>query len=132
MVAKQGREFSSKLHSHNMRLEPTLNYLVNDCDIIFEAKCDDGQQYIALHTGDPDGGCEYTLVPATEKALIAFKEERIDMRELMLEKGEEEWYIVTTYDETGNTIAFRQEGRISETRRLPKKGYHPLRTEPER
>ena len=109
----------------SMNLHPTWNYLVNDCDLIFEAQDSSGQKYIALYIGDPPGGCEYTLVPAEDKDLDEFKEERIDMRDLMLKKGEKEWYIGTMDHESGRTITNRQPMPISSSKRLPEKGYHP-------
>ena len=108
-----------------MNIRPTETFLVNDCDLIFAAEDDEGKRYIALHSDDVPGACEYAVIPASKKSLESFMKGKIDLRSLMVERGEQEWYLTVLNHSTGEGKSRRQPNPISESGYLPKVGYHP-------
>ncbi len=108
-----------------MNIEMTESFLYNDLELIFSARDEQGQDYIAIYSGDLTEGFEYTMVPVSQKSPEAFRERRIDLRSLMVERGEEEWYVMAVQDSYGDVDMQRQTGLLTETDRLPEAGYHP-------
>lgn len=108
-----------------MNLRPTETFLVNDCDLIFAAEDDQGKRYIALHSDDIPGACQYAVIPASKTALESFAKGKMDLRSLMVEKGEQEWYLTALNHSTGEGKSQRQPTPISKSGYLPKAGYHP-------
>ena len=108
-----------------MNMRPTETFLVNDCDLIFAAEDGQGNRYIALHTDDPPGACEYAVIPVTGKSLESFAKEEMDLRSLMTERGEQEWYLTRLHHTTGEGKSLRQPEPISKSGYLPKPGYPP-------
>ena len=63
-----------------MNIEMTEGFLYNDLELIFSARDEQGQNYIAIYSGDLAEGFEYTTVPVSQKSLEAFRGKRIDLR----------------------------------------------------
>ncbi len=108
-----------------MKIQMTESFLYNDIKLIFSARDEQGQNYIAIYSGDLTEGFEYTTVPVSRESLEAFCEKRIDLRDLVTERGEEEWYVMMAQGSYGNVEMQRQTGLLTETDRLPEAGYHP-------
>ena len=109
-----------------MNIKPTETFLVNDCDLLFEAEDDEGNHYIALHSDDVPGACEYAVIPASKIALESFSKGIMDLRSLMIERGEREWYLTVLNYSSGKGKSRRQPTPISESGYLPEDGYHPF------
>ena len=108
-----------------MKIQMTESFLYNDLELIFSAKDQEEQDYIAMYSGDLTEGFEYTTVPVSQESLKAFREKQIDLRTLMTEKGEEEWYVAMVQGNYSEVEMQRQTDLLTETDRLPEAGYHP-------
>ena len=108
-----------------MIIKITESFLYNDLELIFSAKDQEEQDYIAMYSDELPEGFEYTAVPVSQKSLEAFREWRMDLRDLMTERGEEEWYVMIVQGSYGEVNMQRQADPLTETGRLPEAGYHP-------
>ncbi len=108
-----------------MNIHLTETFLINDCDLIFAAEDGEAEKYIALHSDDVTGGCEYAVSPVSRESLDSFAKGQMGLRSLMLERGQKEWYLITLNHASGEVESRRQSKPISESDHLPKAGYHP-------
>ena len=107
-----------------MKIKHEETLLIYDCELLFQANDQEGQTYIVSHVADCDGECEYIAVPVTRHSLSNYKAGRIDLRELMLEDGQEVWYSAKVAGKRGELSLKRQEALLSESAELPMKGFH--------
>ncbi len=83
-----------------------------------------------MYSDELSEGLQYTTVPVSQESLEAFREGRMDLRDLMTERGEEEWYVMKVQGSYGEVNMQRQTDPLTETGRLPQAGYH-LRVVPD-
>ena len=55
----------------NVTFQESILYY--DCELIFTAVDEIGQQYVAAHTGDYETGCEYIVAQVSPEILTDFK-----------------------------------------------------------
>ena len=107
-----------------MKVKWAETLLVYDCELLFQAKDQEGQTYMVSHTGSCDAECEYIAVPVDEKSLSQYKAGQMDLRDLMLARGQKSWYFARTTGNPGELALQQQQGRLSESDDLPEKGFH--------
>ena len=90
LVAKPGHQPNRHLPRSSMKVKQVETLVVYDCELLFQAKDQEGQTYMVSHTGSYDAECEYIAVPVDEKSLSHYKAGQMDLRDLMLARGQEE------------------------------------------
>ena len=92
-------------------LESILYY---DCELLFEAIDAAGQRYIAVHHSEYPAGCEYSVAPAAQSDLAAFKAGSIGLRRLLLSHPAGEWYTARLGADDGPIVLVKQSTPITE------------------
>lgn len=104
-----------------IRYMATLFYY--DGPQVFEA-CDViGGHYVAVAVETQDAGERYLVVGVAPERLRKFRNGTLDLRTLIVEAGQEEWYLATTTDLTRPVNVEQQEIPIVESGLLPDEGF---------
>ena len=80
------------MNGHSLNVAFLESILYYDCELLFEAIDANGQRYIAVHHSEYPAGCEYSVAPAAQSDLAAFKAGSIGLRRLLLSHPAGEWY----------------------------------------
>ena len=110
-----------------MKLTITESFLYNDFELLFAAEDEDGNQFIGQYMGETPESIKYALIPVSKESLELFAKEEMDLRTLLLERCEEEWYRTDMEFEDEDEWPPKQERPFSETGWLCDSGYHPYR-----
>ena len=124
LVANQGLQPIRRVQERQMKIEQGETLLIYDCELLFQAHDQQGHTYIVSHVGKCQGQCEYIVVPVNRKSLSQYKAGHMDLRELMLIQGQENWYSARTTGNPGELDLERQFSPLSESPELPAKGFH--------
>ena len=108
-----------------MKLTITESFLFNDFELLFAAEDEDGNPYIGQYMGETSESIKYALIPVSKESLELFAKEEMDLRTLLLERCEEEWYRTDMESEDEDEWPPKQERPFSETGWLCDSGYHP-------
>lgn len=99
----------------------TLDYY--DGPILFEARDRIGGNYLAV-AGDGAGGDPvYAVVGISPERLHDFRNGMVDLHDVMLEEGSEEWFLATPNWATDDFQLEPQDQQLAESGYLPAKGY---------
>lgn len=107
-----------------MKIKHGETLLVYDCELLFHAQDQEGETYMVSHAGECGTECQYIAVPVDEKHLSRYKAGQMDLRDLMLAMGRKTSYSARTTGNPGELDLEQQQGRLSESEDLPKKGFH--------
>ena len=124
LVAEPGVQPIRSLQRSNMKIEQGETFLVYDCELLFQAQDQEGETYMVSHAGECGMECRYIAVPVDEKPLSQYKAGQMDLRDLMLARGRKTWYSARTTGNPGELALEQQQGRLSESEDLPRKGFH--------
>ena len=108
-----------------MKLAITESFLYNDFELLFAAEDEDGNPYIGQYMGEMPESIKYAIIPVSKESLELFAKEEMDLRTLLLERCEEEWYRTDIEFEDEDELPPKQERPFSETGWLCDSGYHP-------
>ena len=95
-----------------------------DCVLLFEAEDETGRKYIAVHDDDYQTGCEYIVTPVIQTNLTAFKAGRMDLRRLMAESPDGQWYMTRIGVETTDIELDPRDGPFNDSGNLPAEGHY--------
>ncbi len=99
----------------------TLDYY--DGILIFEARDPLGGHYIASHIDEVDGLDRYAVIGVAPDSLRRFRAGLLDLRSLMLEMPDGQWYIARPTADVDTPIDLEpQTGRLEDTNYLPEPG----------
>ena len=107
-----------------MKIKQGETLLLYDCELLFQAQDPQGRTYMVSHIGECHGECEYVAVPVDQRSLSEYRAGRMDLRDLMLTEGREDWYSAKATGNPGELALERQETPISKSADLPMKGFH--------
>ena len=107
-----------------MKIKQGETLLLYDCELLFQAQDPQGRTYMVSHIGECHGECEYVAVPVNQRSLSEYRAGRMDLRDLMLAEGREDWYSAKATGNPGELALERQETPISKSPDLPVKGFH--------
>lgn len=101
----------------------TDTLLYYDGILIFEARDPLGGHYIASHIDEVHGLDRYAVVGVAPDSLRRFRAGLLDLRSLMLEMPDGQWYIARPIADVDTPIQLElQTGRLEETDYLPDPG----------
>ena len=105
----------------------SVHYLsmLDYCDgpLLFEARDVIGGQYLAMAVETSDGGDGYAVVGVSPERLREFRAGRLDLRALVEEAGEEDWYLTQSADFSEPLMLERQRVPMADSGFLPDHGY---------
>ena len=105
-------------------VQHTSTLLYYDGPQIIEAADPIGGHYIAVMVEMADGRDQYLVTGAAPERLRQFRVGSLDLRSLLVESGDSEWYLATCGGEQGQTLSLTpQYGPISESPFLPEPGF---------
>ena len=105
-----------------IRHAATLDYY--DGPILFEGHDRIGGRYLAAAVDDGDDGeILYAVVGVSPHELARFRSGLVDLREVMLEAGSDEWYMASYSSATGGFELRPQETPLATSAYLPVDGY---------
>ena len=91
--------------------------------VLFEARDPLGGHYIASHIDEADGLDRYAVVGVSPDSLRSFRIGVLDLRSLMLEMPDGQWYITRPTADVDTPIQLEpQTGRLEDTNYLPEPG----------
>lgn len=99
----------------------TLDYY--DGPILFEARDRIGGHYLALAADTRDGDPAYAVVGVSPERLSEFRGGLVDLRDVMLEAGSEEWYVALPSPTTEGFDLELQATELAASDYLPNSGY---------
>ena len=99
----------------------TLDYY--DGPVLFEARDLEGGRYLAVVADTCDGGDVYAVVGVSPRRLRDFRCGVVDLRDLMIEAGAQEWYVTRATHGTDEFALQRQVTRLVDSPYLADVGY---------
>lgn len=91
---------------------------------VFEARDAIGGHYVAVMVDPQDGQDRYLVAGVAPERLRQFRSGILDLRALLAESGEEEWYLATTTAGLGQPLTlFPQRTPLTESGLLPDAGF---------
>ena len=91
---------------------------------VFEARDAIGGHYVAVMVEPQDGQDRYLVAGVAPERLRQFRSGTLDLRALLAESGEEEWYLATTTAGLDQPLALVQQGTpLMESGLLPDAGF---------
>ena len=104
-----------------VRHTATLDYY--DGPILFEARDAIGGHYLAAAADTRSGKTLFAVVGVSPERLHEFRNGTVDLRDLMVEAGSDEWYVACENPATEDFDLELQASPLSTSRYLPKVGY---------
>ena len=104
-----------------VRHSETLDYY--DGPILFEARDAIGGHYLAAAADTRSGTTLFAVVGVSPERLHEFRNGTVDLRDLMVEAGSEEWYVACENPTTEEFDLELQSSPLSTSRYLPGAGY---------
>ena len=89
---------------------------------LFEARDDDGGQYLALLVDSPEEQDRYLVVQVDPERLRQFRAGALELRPLIVEASKDQWYLVTTTN-LDEPLAIELQRTPIEERFLPDEGF---------
>ncbi len=99
----------------------TLDYY--DGPILFEARDRIGGHYLAVAADIRNGKTLFAVVGVSPERLVEFRSGAVDLRDLMVEAGSEEWYVACGNPTTKEFDLELQSSPLSTSHYLPGAGY---------
>ena len=99
----------------------TLDYY--DGPVVFEARDRIGGHYLAVAGGSLHGDPVYAAVGVAPERLYDFRNGMVDLHDLMLEAGSDEWFLATQVRATENFTLEPQGTKLAASSYLPHSGY---------
>lgn len=99
----------------------TLDYY--DGPILFEARDPEGGRYLAVAADTCDRGAVYAVVGVSPRRLRDFRCGGVDLRDLMIEAGSQEWYVTRASHATDEFALQRQVTPLADSPYLAEVGY---------
>ena len=89
---------------------------------LFEARDDEGGQYLALLVASEDGPDRYLVVQVAPERLRQFRAGALELKPLMAEAGKDQWYLATTTN-LDQPLAIEPQRMPLDERLLPDEGF---------
>ena len=89
---------------------------------LFEARDDDGGQYLALLVDSPEEQDRYLVVQVDPERLSQFRAGALELRPLIVEASKDQWYLATTTN-LDEPLAIEPQRTPIEERFLPDEGF---------
>ena len=125
MVAIRGLRHIGAMHGGIDVKTVIYSTMLDYCDgpLLFEARDTIGGHYLAMAAELPERKDGYVVVGVAPDRLRQFRAGLIDLRLLVEEAGEDEWYLTEARDLTEPFALNRQQRPLSQSEFLPDEGY---------
>jgi hypothetical protein len=116
------RKLRGRIGMKTLQIKSTLYYY--DGPQILELRDSFGGSYVGILTSTTEDGDQYLATGVSPESLRRFRAGLLDLRELLLEFGQESWYLSERMVSLDNEIAFKhQTAALTDTELLPDAGF---------